>query len=71
MRVIHGIARPLQGMNDSMTEDEFSMLFRQTAGRLHAYAARQVGRPRASQESDDSSVTFVTFVTFVTPVTGL
>jgi len=47
MRVIHGLARPLQGMNDSMTEDEFSTLFRQTAGRLHAYAVRQVGRDAA------------------------
>jgi Sigma-70 region 2 len=34
-------------MNDSMTEDEFSTLFRQTAGRLHAYAVRQVGRDAA------------------------
>src|SRR5664280_2948548 len=47
MRVIHGIARPLQGMNNSMTEDEFSDLFRQTAGRLHAYAVRQVGQDAA------------------------
>ena len=30
-----------------MTEDEFSELFRRTAGRLHAYAARQVGRDAA------------------------
>jgi hypothetical protein len=30
-------------MNNPMTEDEFSDLFRQTAGRLHAYAVRQVG----------------------------
>jgi len=47
MCVIHGIARPLQGMTDPMTEDEFSELFRQTAGRLHAYAVRQVGRDAA------------------------
>ena len=30
-----------------MTEDEFSELFRQTAGRVHAYAVRQVGRDAA------------------------
>jgi RNA polymerase sigma-70 factor (ECF subfamily) len=30
-----------------MTEDEFSDLFRQTAGRLHSYAVRQVGRDAA------------------------
>ena len=30
-----------------MTKDEFSELFRQTAGRLHAYAVRQVGRDAA------------------------
>ena len=45
--VIRAPARPLEGMNDSMTEDEFSDLFRQTAGRLHAYAIRQVGRDAA------------------------
>ena len=45
--VIHAPTRPLEGMNDSMTEDEFSTLFRQTAGRLHAYAVRQVGHDAA------------------------
>jgi len=30
-----------------MTEDEFSELFRRTAGRVHAYAVRQVGRDAA------------------------
>lgn len=34
-------------MTHFMTEDEFSELFRQTAGRVHAYAVRQVGRDAA------------------------
>jgi hypothetical protein len=34
MCAIHGADRPLEGMNDSMTEGEFSDLFRQTGGIL-------------------------------------
>ena len=34
-------------MNDVMTPEEFTELFRQTAPRVHAYAIRQVGRESA------------------------